>query len=44
MIEKVKNTTNNVLLRMEFYKFKEKSTICWKNRIKRVDAKGGAGR
>ena len=44
MIEKVKNTTNNVLLRMEFYKFKEKSTIWWKNWWKRVDAKGGAGR
>ena len=43
MIEKVKNTTNNVLLRMEFYKFKKKSTIWWKNWWKRVDAKGGAG-
>ena len=44
MIEKVKNTTNNVLLRMEFYKLKKKSTIWWKNWRKRVDAKGGAGR
>ena len=34
----------NVLLRMEFYKFKKKSTIWWKNWRKRVDAKGGAGR